>query len=106
MTLKSLTIKMLGTMRWNQLKACLSSEILFHTVNGARRVFQAARKSFQLSKFTTDPDELRQYCYDCVVIGSDVVWNYNIFGYDPLFFGRLNTARRLSFSKLWKCKSG
>lgn len=63
-----------------------------------RRVFQVARKSFQLGKFTTDPDELRQYCYDCVVIGSDVVWNYNIFGYDPLFFGRLNTARRLSFS--------
>jgi hypothetical protein len=63
-----------------------------------RKVFRVARHCFRLGKFTTDAAELRQHRFDCVVIGSDVVWNYDIFGYDPVFFGRLNTARRVAFS--------
>lgn len=62
------------------------------------RAFCRAHKEFKLGPLVTDGDILRQKYYDAVVIGSDVVWNYQIFGYDPVFFGRLNTARRIAFS--------
>jgi hypothetical protein len=62
------------------------------------RVFADAQRHFKLGPFTTDADTLRQRAYDCVVIGSDVVWNHHLFGYDPVYFGRLNARRRVAFS--------
>lgn len=63
-----------------------------------RRVFRDAQRHFRLSPFTTDPDQVRQRRYDCAVVGSDVVWDYRLFGYDPIYFGRLNAVRRIAFS--------
>jgi hypothetical protein len=67
-------------------------------LNQKKKAFKQAHKKFKLGAFTTNPQAVRAKEYDAVVIGSDVVWNYKIFGYDPLFFGRLNAKRVISFS--------
>lgn len=63
-----------------------------------RKAFQLAHRQFSLGPLVTDANALRQKHYDAVVIGSDVVWNYKLFGYDPVFFGHLNADRRIAFS--------
>ena len=63
-----------------------------------RRAFRRSHRDFGLGPLITDAALLRQRRFQAVVIGSDVVWNYNIFGYDPVFFGRINTERRIAFS--------
>jgi hypothetical protein len=62
------------------------------------RVFRDAQKGFKLGAFMSDPTLLKKDRYDCIVIGSDVVWNYKIFGYDPVYFGDVNAKRIISFS--------
>ena len=63
-----------------------------------QRVFAEARSAFQMSPHVTNQDELLQRHYDTVVIGSDVVWNYELFGYDPVFFGAVNAGRTMAFA--------
>lgn len=63
-----------------------------------QKTFQLARRQFHLGPLLKDANTLQRKHYDAVVIGSDVVWNYKLFGYDPVFFGHLNTDRRVAFS--------
>jgi len=63
-----------------------------------RGAFRKAHRHFNLGPFVMDPEVLRQRHFDAVVVGSDVVWNYKLFGYDPVFFGRVNADRRIAFS--------
>ena len=60
--------------------------------------FKKAHRVFAWEPLITDLEELQRNHYDAVVIGSDVVWNYRIFGYDPAFFGQLNANKVVSFS--------
>lgn len=60
--------------------------------------FKRDHKSLSLSPYTTDPDVVKKRHYDVVVVGSDVVWNYKIFGYDDLYFGGANADRIISYA--------
>lgn len=42
-----------------------------------------------MSQFTTDPNKVPWNSYDAIVIGSDIVWNYQDWrlGHDPVYFG-------------------
>ncbi|MEO1858117.1 MAG: polysaccharide pyruvyl transferase family protein [Rubritalea sp.] len=53
------------------------------------RMFQKAFKNMPLSKFTTDRDAVDWNRYDAVVVGSDVVWDFEQarLGRDPVYFG-------------------
>lgn len=63
-----------------------------------RRVFAEERKAFRMSPYVTSNQKLCELSYDTVVVGSDVVWNYGLFGYDPSFFGAVNAKRKVAFS--------
>lgn len=63
-----------------------------------QRAFRRAHEQFRLGPFFTDVNAVRDFHYDAIVIGSDVVWNYKLFGYDPVFFGNLNADRLIAFS--------
>lgn len=43
-------------------------------------------------------EELKKHEYDVVVVGSDVVWNYKIFGLDDAFYGDLNAKKIISYA--------
>ena len=53
--------------------------------------FKKAHQKFNLTKKLRTSDEVNKLKYDVVYIGSDVVWNYKIFGFDDVFFGNLNS---------------
>lgn len=63
-----------------------------------QRAFRCAHQQFNLGRSVDQAEQLQSLHYDAVVIGSDVVWNYQLFGYDPVFFGALNADKRISFS--------
>ncbi len=60
--------------------------------------FAKSRKALPLTGYTTNPLEVVKRHFDVVIVGSDVVWNYNIFGYDDLFFGGVNAGRIISYA--------
>ncbi len=66
----------------------------FRKVMAIRR----AHKVFRLGPRVSDAEAIEALGHDCIVVGSDVVWNYGIFGYDPIFFGRLNVPRLVAFA--------
>lgn len=60
--------------------------------------FRRDRKQLPLGPYTNNPDVVKKTCYDLAVVGSDVVWNHKIFGYDDLYFGGLNAKRRIAYA--------
>jgi hypothetical protein len=62
------------------------------------RAFRKDQASFPLSPYTRDADVVRQQAYDVLLVGSDTVWDTNIFGYDPLYFGDLQAGRRVAYA--------
>ncbi|KLU02922.1 hypothetical protein RISK_005218 [Rhodopirellula islandica] len=60
--------------------------------------FARDQRRFNLGPQICSPSQIDEIHYNTVVIGSDVVWNYQLFGYDPVFFGRVNAKRRIAFS--------
>lgn len=60
--------------------------------------FKKAHHHFSLGPPISRSADLQDLHYDAVVIGSDVVWNYQLFGYDSVFFGEINADKRVSFS--------
>lgn len=60
--------------------------------------FSKDHKKMNLSSYTNDIDKVKQIKYDLVIIGSDVVWNYKVFGYDDLYFGGVNADRIISYA--------
>jgi hypothetical protein len=63
-----------------------------------RTAFHQAHSQFNLSSYTTDPEEVDRLGLDAVVVGSDVVWNYKIFGYDDLYFGGVKATKRIAYA--------
>jgi len=55
------------------------------------RAFKRAFKKMPLTKFTTDSSEVNWGDYDAILIGSDIVWNYELasLGHDEFYFGGL-----------------
>ncbi len=68
-----------------------------------KMAFEKALSHFASTNFTTEPDEVRKQNFDVVSVGSDVVWDYNNFGYDDLYFGNLGTARKISYAASFGC---
>ena len=62
------------------------------------RAFKKDHKQFKLTPFTRNSEKVQEWSFDVVVVGSDVVWNYKIFGYDPVYFGRVNAQRKISYA--------
>ena len=62
------------------------------------RAFKIAHKHLNLTPRTTNPTVVKKNHFDLAVIGSDVVWNYKIFGLDDLFFGDLNANKIISYA--------
>lgn len=63
--------------------------------------FFRAHKKLNLSRVASDVAELSGLNYECVVFGSDEIWNYSnpIVKLDPVYFGLgVPTARRISFA--------
>lgn len=65
-----------------------------------KRTFRKAHKKLNLipERITTNSIEINKLHFDLVVVGSDVVWNYKIFGFDPIYFGDLNATRIISYA--------
>jgi hypothetical protein len=63
-----------------------------------QRAFGRDQTKLQLSDFTTNPESVKQMEYDVLVVGSDVVWNHMIFGYDELYFGGVPAKRKISYA--------
>lgn len=60
--------------------------------------FKRAHQKFNMTKKCTSSKEVNALKYDSVYIGSDVVWNYKIFGFDDVFFGNLNSDSTNSYA--------
>lgn len=63
-----------------------------------QRAFKRDHKAMPLTGYTHDPDEVRKWHFDAVIVGSDVVWDTSIFGFDSLYFGDLNTDRLIAYA--------
>ena len=63
-----------------------------------QRAFKEDHKRFAMTAFTKSPDKVQKLDFDVVVVGSDVVWNYKIFGFDALYFGKLPARRVISYA--------
>jgi hypothetical protein len=63
-----------------------------------QKAFKNDHQLMSLSRFTKDARAVRQMHYDAVVVGSDVVWNYKIFGFDDLYFGNLPARRKVAYA--------
>ncbi len=63
-----------------------------------QRAFKEDHKQFNLTPFTKDPIKIHDWIFDIVIVGSDVVWNYKIFGYDPVYFGDFNANKKISYA--------
>lgn len=50
------------------------------------RVFRKDQVKLSKTQFITDPEKLSSLHFDCVIIGSDIVWSQNLFGFDPVYF--------------------
>ena len=60
--------------------------------------FHRDQKLFNQTRFTKQPEEVQKLDFDAVVVGSDVVWNYKVFGFDDLFFGNLPAKKKISYA--------
>ena len=52
-----------------------------------RKAFKRDHKRFSLTHYTRKIEQVYKKWYDVIITGSDVVWNYDIFGFDSLYFG-------------------
>ena len=62
--------------------------------------FKKDQKSMNLGPFTKDISRIKEN-YDVIVVGSDIVWNYewDFLGKDPVYFGHgLNAKKWVSFA--------
>jgi hypothetical protein len=63
-----------------------------------QHAFSLDQQQLSTSAYTTDPTDLKTLNYDVLVVGSDVVWNYKIFGYDETYFGGVPANRKISYA--------
>ncbi|MFC2135298.1 polysaccharide pyruvyl transferase family protein [Bacteroidota bacterium] len=65
------------------------------------RKFHKAHEKFNLSAITFSHSKVSKSHYDAVIVGSDIVWNYEnpLFGFDKLYFGHgLNADKLISYA--------
>jgi hypothetical protein len=62
------------------------------------RAFRRAHQAFRMGPRMRTAAEIDARALDAIVVGSDVVWNYGIFGYDPVFFGRVDVPRKVAYA--------
>jgi hypothetical protein len=63
--------------------------------------FKQAQKVFTLTNFSTNIKKINTSKYDIIIIGSDIVWNYELefLGHDPVYFGYgLKTKKIISYA--------
>lgn len=60
--------------------------------------FRRDQKQMKLTKYTTDPNKIKKNRFDCVIIGSDIVWNYLQIGFDDIYFGNVNAKKIISYA--------
>ncbi|MFT4901576.1 MAG: hypothetical protein ACI81V_000850 [Lentimonas sp.] len=61
----------------------------------------ARQKHFKLTRFFERREALQEERFDLVVVGADIVWNYQMkrLGCDPVYFGAcVNTRRLIAFA--------
>jgi hypothetical protein len=67
--------------------------------NNIRKIlkFRKDQKKLNLAKFTTNNSNINIGKYDTIIIGSDIVWNYewDFLGKDPIYFGEKIEDKRL-----------
>ncbi len=59
--------------------------------------FKKAHRKFNLTEFTFSKKKVSKISFDVVVVGSDIVWNFEnqYFGFDTIYFGDSLTAKKL-----------
>jgi hypothetical protein len=62
------------------------------------QAFQRAHRAFRMGPRLRAAADIKARGLDAIVVGSDVVWNYGIFGYDPVFFGRVDVPRKIAYA--------
>ena len=62
------------------------------------RAFRRDQAAFHCGPLTTRPLNVLKTRYDAIVVGSDVVWDYRLFGYDDLYFGGANAERMIAYA--------
>ncbi len=60
--------------------------------------FRKDHEKLVMSTKTRSAKKITGKRYDTVIIGSDVVWNYKIFGYDDLYFGGVNAKNIIAYA--------
>lgn len=67
------------------------------------RAFKRDQKLFNQTRFTKNPEDVRRLEFDAIVVGSDVVWDYKVFGFDDLFFGNLPARKKIAYAPSFGC---
>lgn len=68
---------------------------------GKQKAFATARETLPLTRRLHSHEELEQEMFDAVLIGADIVWDYETprLGRDPVYFGHhLRASRLLTFA--------
>jgi hypothetical protein len=76
---------------FNEYKTWLCTKNPIRLYNNIKKIikFRKDQKTIHLSKFTTRKSEIDIVKYDAIIIGSDIVWDYDndLIGRDAIFFG-------------------
>lgn len=59
--------------------------------------FKKAHKKFVMTSFSIDYGKINTKIYDVIIVGSDIVWNYewDFLGQDPIYFGNYLEAKKI-----------
>jgi hypothetical protein len=74
--------------------------LVFHNIRKILK-FRIDQKHLNLTKFTTKKSNIDITKYDIIIVGSDIVWDYNndLIGRDPIFFGEgLDTKKLIAYA--------
>ncbi|MFL2859456.1 MAG: polysaccharide pyruvyl transferase family protein [Pontiellaceae bacterium] len=63
-----------------------------------KKAFKISQKKLYLTPFTTNPMDILSLKFDLIIVGSDVVWNTDIFGFDNIYFGGLINCKQISYA--------
>ena len=63
-----------------------------------RKAFKNDQEKMYLTEFTSDIEDVKRLDLDLIIVGSDVVWNTKIFGFDKIYFGGLDNSKQISYA--------
>jgi len=84
---------------WKEYKCFLWTKnpvLLFANIKKILK-FEKAQKKIPKTAFTFSHERVKKEKFDVVVIGSDIIWNYEnpFFGFDPIYFGYFLNAKKI-----------